>query len=542
MSSAALDSAPHTTIVSREPASGAQLGEYECTTPEQIEGVLGECAKVQLLWSLLRVSDRARYMRRMAQAVIDEFDELTEALAREQGRPRSEIATLELLPAIDALLWMADSGAQELGERRVGIHRSMFLTKRARVVYEPLGVIAVIGAGSAPFAQPISQIAGALLGGNGVVFKPAARACLAGERIARVTARAGLPEGLVRLVHGRAPLGVALAAAPVNKVMFTGSPAVGRAVARACVSQNKEVLVESGGKDAMLVLSDAQIGRAVAGALWTGFAAAGQARGSIERIYVAREISESFIASLVERTRALRVGDPLDELTQVGPLASARRLVHIEDLVNDASSHGAQVLCGGSVHASEHGAFYEPTVIVDVSHQMRLMREPVNGPVLAVMRVDSVAEAIALANDCDCGLGASVWSADRHQSLRIARELQAGMVWLNDHLPSPMISQGPWGATAGTGLGHTLGQAGLRACTQEKLITWDPPGRGGLWWGPSQETLRRAAQSVAELRSGRDSHRERAWRHGAMSVARVGARALGHPRRSDVAQPARRKR
>jgi succinate-semialdehyde dehydrogenase/glutarate-semialdehyde dehydrogenase len=358
-----------------------------------------------------------------------------------------------------------------------------------------------------------------------------------------VTARAGLPEGLVRLVHGRAPLGVALAAAAVNKVLFTGSPSVGRAVARACVSQNKEVLVESGGKDAMLVLSDAQITRAVAGALWAGFAAAGQARGSIERIYVAREISESFIASLVERTRALRVGDPLDELTQVGPLASARRLAHIEDLLNDASSHGARVLCGGEPHASEHGgAFYEPTVVVEVSHQMRLMREPVNGPVLAVMSVDSVAEAIALANDCDCGLGASVWSADRHQSLRIARELQAGMVWLNDHLPSPMISQGPWGATAGTGLGHTLGQAGLRACTQEKLITWDPPGRGGLWWGPSQETLRRAAQSVAELRSGRDSHRERAWRHGAISVARVGARALGHPRRSDVAQPARRKR
>jgi acyl-CoA reductase-like NAD-dependent aldehyde dehydrogenase len=544
MSSAANDSTTLERIVAREPASGAQLGEYQCASAEQIEEVLRDCAKVQPLWALLRVSDRARYMRRVAQAIIDEFDDLTEVLAREQGRPRSEIATLELLPAIDTLLWMADSGAAELGERRLGIHRSMFLTKRARIAYEPLGVIAVIGAGSAPFAQPLSQIAGALLGGNGVVFKPATRACLAGERLARVLARAGLPEGLVALVHGRAPLGVALAAAPVDKVLFTGSPEVAHAVARACVSQNKELLVEAGGKDAMLVLNDAQLSRAVSGAVWAGFAGAGQARGSIERIYTAREIAESFIVSLVEQTRALRVGDPLDRLTQIGPLASARRLAHVEELVADAVSRGAKVLCGGRALPGAHGggSFYEPTVIVDVSHEMRLMTEPVNGPVLAVMLVDSVEQAIALANDCDCGLGASVWSADRHQSLRIARELQAGMVWLNDHLPSPMIAQAPWGASVGAGLGHTLGQAGLRACTQEKLITWDPPGRGGLWWGPNQESLRRAAQSVAELRSARDSHRERAWRHGALSVARVGARALGHPRRGDMPLAPRRKR
>jgi acyl-CoA reductase-like NAD-dependent aldehyde dehydrogenase len=532
MNTAATDNTAPARIVSREPASGVTLGDYRCTAPEEIEEVLRDCAKVQPLWALLRISDRARYMRRVAQAIIDEFHELTEALAREQGRPRAEIATLELLPAIDALLWIADRGAEELGERRLGIHRSMFLTKRARISYEPLGVVAVIGAGSAPFAQPLSQIAGALLGGNGVVFKPAARACLAGERLAGVLARAGLPEGLVRLVHGRATLGVALAAAPVNKVLFTGSPGVGHAVARACVSQNKEVLVEAGGKDAMLVFADAQITRALSGAVWAGFAGAGQARGSIERIYVAREISESFIAGLVQRTRALRVGDPLDQLTQIGPLASARRLAHVEELVLDAVSQGARVLCGGSAlpGVDGGGSFYEPTVIVDVSHEMRLMAEPLNGPVLAVMQVDSVEQAITLANDCACGLGASVWSADRHQSLRVARELQAGMVWLNDHLPSPMIAQAPWGASAGYGLGHTLGQAGLRACTQEKLITWDPPGRGGLWWGPNQESLRRAAQSVAELRSARDSHRERAWRHGALSVARVGARALGRPR------------
>jgi delta 1-pyrroline-5-carboxylate dehydrogenase len=158
---------------------------------------------------------------------------------------------------------------------------------------------------------------------------------------------------------------------------------------------------------------------------------------------------------------------------------------------------------------------------------MRLMREPVDGPVLAVMAVDSVDEAIARANDSEYGLGASVWTADRYQGLRIARELHAGMVWLNDHLPAPTISRGPWGAAAGSGLGRTLGEAGLRACAQEKLVTWDPPGARGLWWSPYDQLTLRAARAVANRRSARKLDREQAWREGALSLPRIAARALG---------------
>jgi acyl-CoA reductase-like NAD-dependent aldehyde dehydrogenase len=516
-------------VQARDPATGEVLGSVTVTPPERIDEVVGAVAKVQPLWALLRVKDRARYMRRMAQAVIDEFDDLAQALAREQGRPRAEIAVLELLGAIDALIWIADDGADVLGGRRVGINRSMSIAKRARIAYEPYGVVGVIGAGSAPFAQPLGQIAGALLAGNGVTFKPAERACLAGERIARVLARADLPEGLVRIVHGGAEIGVALAQAPVDKILFTGSPAVGRAVARACVSREKEVTVELGGKDAMLVLADADVPHAVAGALWAGCAGAGQARGSAERVYVAGEVSERFLAGLVSGAAALRVGDPIDPRTQVGPLASTRRLEHVEALVGEAVAQGATLHCGGPVSPTgcAGGSFYAPAVITGATHEMRLMREPVDGPVLAVVTVDSVDEAIALANDSDYGLGASVWTADRYQGIRIARELHAGMVWLNDHLPGPTVSRGPWGAAAGGGLGKTLGEAGLRACAQEKLITWDSPGARGLWWGPYDEVTANAARAVAKMRSGREADREHAWRHGAVALARLGARALG---------------
>ena len=516
------------TIESRNPATGELLGSVQATPPARIDAVVAAVAQVQPLWALLRVEDRARYMRRMAQAIIDELDELVEAIGREQGRPRAEVAALELLPAIDALIWIADDGAKVLGGRRVGIHRSMSLARRARIAYEPYGVIGVIGAGSAPFAQPLGQIAGALLAGNGVVFKPAARACLTAERITRVLARADLPEGLVAVAHGDARVGVALAKAPVAKVLFTGSPAVGREVARACVSSEKEVTVELGGKDAMLVLADCNVTRAAEGALWAGCAGAGQARGAIERIYVAREVSERFTARLVSGAAALAVGDPGQPGTQVGPLASRRRLEHVRELVDDAVAQGARLHCGGPVSPEGcDGAFYAPAVLTGVNDEMRVMREPIDGPVLAVVTVDSVDEAIALANDGEFCLGASVWTRDRYRGLRIARELHAGMVWLNDHLPSPAVSRGPWGAAAGGGLGRVLGEAGLRACAQEKLIVWSQPGMRGLWWGPYDGVLEGGARAVAELRSARDSDRERAWRHGAVGLARVGARALG---------------
>ena len=427
MSASASDTSTQEELTARDPATGATLGSVAITPPERVDEVVEAVAKVQPLWALLRVKDRARYMGRMAQAVIDDFDELQEGLAREQGRPRAEIAALELLAAIDALMWIADDGADVLGGRRVGINRSLTVAKRARIAFEPYGVVGVIGAGSAPFAQPLGQIAGALLAGNGVVFKPAARACLAGERIARVLARAGLPEGLVRVVHGAADVGVALAQSPVSKILFTGSPAVGRVVARACVSREKEVTVELGGKDAMLVLADAHLRRAIAGALWAGCAGAGQARGSIERVYVAREVYERFLAGLVSGARALSVGDPADPRVQVGPLASARRAEHVGALVEEAVAQGARLHCGGPVSppGCDAGTFYAPAVITEVSSEMRVLREPVDGPVLVVVPVDSIDEAIALANDGDYCLGASVWTrrplpgdADRARAAR----------------------------------------------------------------------------------------------------------------------------
>jgi acyl-CoA reductase-like NAD-dependent aldehyde dehydrogenase len=246
-------------------------------------------------------------------------------------------------------------------------------------------------------------------------------------------------------------------------------------------------------------------------------------------VYVAGEIYDAFLAALVRGATRLAVGDPADSRTQVGPLASRRRAEYVHALVEQAVSQGARLRCGGPVSppGCAEGSFFAPAVITGVTHQMRLMREPIDGPVLAVMAVESVDEAIALANDSEYGLGASVWTANRYQAMRIARELHAGMVWLNDHLPAPTLSRGPWGAAAGSGLGKTLGEAGLRACAQEKLISWDPPAARGLWWGPYDHLTLRAARAVASARSVRKPDRDQAWRDGARTLPRIAARALG---------------
>jgi acyl-CoA reductase-like NAD-dependent aldehyde dehydrogenase len=531
MSTPPPENATQAEIHSRNPATGALLGTVEATAPERVEETAAAVRRVQPLWALLRVEDRARYMRRVAQAVIDEFDDLVVLIAREQGRPRAEVASMELGAAIDALIWIAEEGARTLSTRRVGGHRSPAQARRARVAYEPFGVVGVIGAGSAPFAQPLAQIAGALLAGNGVVFKPARRASLTGGRIVKALARAGLPEGLVRLVHGGAEVGTALARAPVDKIMFTGSPAVGRAVARACVSEQREVTVEIGGKDAMLVLADAHPARAAAGALWAGCAAAGQARGAVERIYVHTDVADRFLAHLVSGAKAMSPGDPERADVQIGPLASRPRLKHVRELVEEAVAQGARLHCGGPLErppegCAEGAAFYAPAVLSGVTEEMRVMREPIGGPVLAVTEVDSTDRAIELSGHGPYALGASIWTADRPRGLRIARELNAGMVWLNDHLPAPALVRGPWGAAAGGGLGRTLGESGLRGCAQEKLIAWRPRGVRGLWWPPYDDLHERAARAIAQLRSARDGDRERALRHGAGPLARVAFRAL----------------
>ena len=380
-------SAPGTSaerIESVSPVDGAALGAVPVTAPGDVAAVVAGAAEVQPLWAQLRLRDRARYLTRAAQAVIDEWDELAGVLVREQGRPYAEAQTMELLPAVETLQWLAEEGPRVLAPERIGMSRLLQPAKRARLTFEPLGVVAVLTPGAEPFASALGDVAVALMGGNGVVVHPSPRAGLAAERIARVFARAGLPEGLLRIVHGGPETARALVSARVAHVRFTGSPQAGRDVGEACARQLKRATIEVGGKDAMLVLTDANLARATAGAVWGAFANAGQCGGSVARAYVLRERAERFVADVVAGAAALRLGDPRDPRTEIGPLLAADRRERLEELLGDAVAGGATLHCGGpEVVQGLSGSFFAPAVLTGVAPDARILHEDAPGPVLA---------------------------------------------------------------------------------------------------------------------------------------------------------------
>jgi succinate-semialdehyde dehydrogenase/glutarate-semialdehyde dehydrogenase len=544
-------SAPATgQLESFSPIDGRRLGAVPTIAPEQVQSVVDDVAEVQPFWAALPVEDRARYMRRAGQVIVDSLDVLSELLTREQGKPRNESYVMELLPTIDALNWVADAGPEILADEKVKLP-IWVKQKRARFAYEPLGVVGVIAPWNYPWSIPMGEVAIALMCGNGVVLKPASLTPLIGQKIQEVFERAGLPEGLVRTVHGGGAVGGALVESSASKIFFTGSVEVGRQVGVKCAERMKGSVLELGGKDPMIVLSDANLSHAVSGALWGGFANAGQTCSGIERVYVMRDIAERFTEELVRGAQKLHVGDPMDWRTEIGPMVSQEQHDLVAELVDDAVAGGATLRCGGptppvatggvtsggggngaAAGASEasaggdFGHWYAPAILTDVTHDMRIMREEIFGPVIPVVPVDSEDEAIELANDSEFGLGASVWTSDRARGDRIARRIESGMVWINDHMYSHGTCSCAWGGVKDSGLGRSHSKFGFYECVNVKQLTYEPGLTRNFWWHPYDRSLGRGMHEAATLLYGRDSEKAAALRRGARSFARLGAKVL----------------
>jgi acyl-CoA reductase-like NAD-dependent aldehyde dehydrogenase len=517
------------TLDSHSPATLERIGAVATVDPAGVQGVVDGVAAVQPFWAQLSLEDRARYMRRTAQVLIDSLDELALLLSREQGKPLTEAYTMELLPTIDGLHWIADRGPRILRDERIPYPQIFWRAKRSWAVYEPLGVVGVIAPWNYPWSIPFGEVAIALMCGNGVVLKPASLTPLIGDRIARAFERAGVPEGLVRVVHGGGRVGAALAESSVAKVFFTGSVEVGRTFGVAAAERMKGSVLELGGKDPMIVLEDANLRNAVAGCAWGGFANAGQTCSGIERVYVVRQVADRFVDGVVAAARSLRVGDPTIADTEVGPMVSREQFELVRELVDDAVANGATLHCGGptSVDGLAGETFYAPAVLTGVDHDMRIMREEVFGPVVPIVTVDSEEEAIRLANDSPFGLGASVWTDDRDKGRRIARRIESGMVWINDHMYSHGAMQTPWGGVKESGLGRAHGRAGFHECVNLKHVAWEPGWTKDFWWHPYGEPLVQAMRSSAKLLYGRDADKLDAIRSGAGPLAQVLRKTLG---------------
>ncbi len=508
-------------LQSFNPVTGECLGSVDTITPGQVQGIVDEVAEAQKNWGILPLEERAKYLRRVAQALLENSDELATLLTKEQGKPIAESYTAEIMPTIDLLHWCADNGPKILADEKIKYTQIFLKQKKSMFSFEPYGVVGVIGPWNYPWSIPFGEVAIALMAGNGVVLKPASLTCLIGQKIQEIFELGGLPTGLLRTVHGGGKIGQAMIESSIQKIFFTGSVEVGRKVGEDCARLMKGSVLELGGKDPQIVLSDAHIPHAISGCVWAGLVNAGQSCAGIERVYVMRDVADQFISGVVEEAKKLKIGNPLEDDTEISAMTSEDQYDIVVDLVDDAVKNGATIHCGGPFATGMPGKFYAPTVLTDVNHDMRIMNEEIFGAVIPIMIVDSEEEAIRLANDSDFGLGASIWTSDREHGTRLAHRIDTGTVWINEHLYSHGACQCTWGGIKDSGLGRSHSKFGFYECVNIKHIAWEPSFTRSMWWYPYDKALKESTRGSLKLLFSQEGGKLKALAESAIPTLKV---------------------
>jgi succinate-semialdehyde dehydrogenase/glutarate-semialdehyde dehydrogenase len=492
------------TLPSINPATGATLGYFEKTLTTALPQIMARACVAQAAWGRVSLAERCARLRDLRYRIMGSRDALADAVVAESGKPRVEALFADIFVAVDTAAYFAKNAQRLLSPERVPHHSMAAKGKSGKLTYEPLGVIGIVSSWNYPLAIPMSQIIPAVVAGNSVICKTSDFTPHCGALIEKLFADAGFPKDLVTVVQGGAEVGQALIDADADKVLFTGSVATGRRVAEACAKRLIPTVLELGGKDAMLVLADANLDVASSAAVWGSYTNCGQVCLSVERLFVEQSVSDEFAARCVAKTKKLRLGPGDDPATDVGPMIRPQHVQRMVDLVEDAVSRGARVLCGGHPRADLGANFFEPTVITNVDSTMKLFQEETFGPILAIQTVANSKEAITRANDSPFALSASVWTRDAARGMAIAAELRAGAVMVNDAISYFAIAEAPHGGCAASGWGRTHGKAGLMEMVRTKYIDVDRlPGREKPWWYRYGAELEHAADAFLQFEYGR---------------------------------------
>jgi succinate-semialdehyde dehydrogenase/glutarate-semialdehyde dehydrogenase len=449
-----------------EPATGRPFAQASLLDAAQAGAALDAARAAFPAWSALSFEQRGRHLLRLRDAILERSDALAELIAREQGKPVAEAHVVEVFPALEALKHLARHAEDVLRDEDVEGQVLLLAHKRARLFYEPYGVVLVITPWNYPFSISLSGMAAALVAGNTVVLKPAPATTLIGLELGALAARAGLPAGVVNVVATDDAVAQQLVEDPrVSKIVFTGSVSTGKRIMASAAKNLTPVVLELGGKDPAIVLKDADLERTAAGLVWGAFLNAGQTCASVERVYVEEPLARALIDKVVEETKKLKLGDPAAPDTDVGPLTLERQRRLVEEHVADALAKGATALTGGA-RPERDGYFYPPTVLTGVDHRMRVMREESFGPIIGIQQVAGDAEAAALMNDSEYGLTAGVYTQDETRARALLAKLRAGSVYWNccDRV-SPHL---PWSGVGHSGVGVTLSRYGIQTFTRLK--------------------------------------------------------------------------
>jgi acyl-CoA reductase-like NAD-dependent aldehyde dehydrogenase len=496
-------------IHSIDASSGRVAAEVRATPAEAVPEIMARARAAQREWAARSIESRCTALRQFRDAIYEHRDESTRVISLETGKPHVEAVFSELILALDTTDFLARRAPEWLRPERVPHHSIAVKAKTGWLEFEPHGVIAVISPWNYPFSIPISEIAPALIAGNAVLLKPSELTPQTGALIGKIAAAANLPGGILQVLQGGGALGAAIIEAKPDKVCFTGSVATGRRIAESCARLLIPTVLELGGKDAMIVLGDADLDMASSAAVWGAFTNCGQACLSVERVYVDASVAERFTQMCVEKTGELRLGPPSDADAEVGPMIRPRQMEKVEEQLSDGVAKGARILAGGRRRADLGPSFFEPTVVANVDHSMQLMREETFGPVLAIAAVHSVDEAVSLANDSEFGLSASIWTGNSELGKVVASRLRAGSVMVNDVASYYGVCEAPHGGSGASGWGRTHSRLGLLEMVRVKYVDVDrmPRTRKSWWYGYSENFAAAADRFVDFLFAPRWSRR-----------------------------------
>jgi succinate-semialdehyde dehydrogenase/glutarate-semialdehyde dehydrogenase len=406
---------------------------------------------------------------------------------------------MEVVPTLDLMHYFAVNTAKILKPNRIDLGQYGLMRRSSKIIYKPLGVVGIISPWNFPWATPLDEVVMALMAGNAVVVKPSELTPFSALKIVEVFNEAQLPAGLLQILTGDSSTGAALVESGVDKIMFTGSVATGKRVAASAAQHLIPVVLELGGKDPMIVLKDANLTNAARAAVWGAFCNAGQACASVERCYVHESIAQRFIELVVSETGSLKQGQTSSDDIDVGAMTNERQLQIVEDHISDAVQNGARIVIGGKRGRQERGWFHEPTVVTNVDHTMKLMRDETFGPVLPIMTFKTNEEAVSLANDSIYGLTASIFTTDIARGRELAEQIEAGTVMVNEVVYTHALAPTPWGGVKQSGYGRTHGRLGLlELVTPQHVHVNSLPSVPDVWWFRYSQTARRLFRSLAK--------------------------------------------
>jgi succinate-semialdehyde dehydrogenase/glutarate-semialdehyde dehydrogenase len=447
------------------PATGELLAEVADLSPEQIDASIETASAALPAWSAKTAHERAAILKKWHALVLANAESLAQTMTAEQGKPLAE-ARGEVAFGATFLEWFAEEAKRAYGE----VIPTAFAGKRYTTIRQPCGVAVAITPWNFPIAMLTRKAGAALAAGCTMVAKPAAETPLSALALAKLAHEAGVPPGVFNVVTTTraAEAGEVFCRSPKVRVLsFTGSTAVGKRLYRQCADTVKKLALELGGNAPLLIFDDADLERAVEGAMLTKFRNAGQTCICANRIYVQSGIYDAFAARFADKVAQMKVGNGATEGVTIGPLINAKAVQKVDRLVRDAMGKGAKTLTGGAAHANG-GYFYQPTVLSGVAAGMDILSEEIFGPVAPLVRFDTEAEALAMANDSSVGLAAYVFTRDLSRTIRLTEGLQAGIVAVNDSVPSVAVA--PFGGMKESGLGREGGRQGLDEYLDTKFV------------------------------------------------------------------------